>query len=147
MEKDVEQAAEYPRVGVGVLVFNPEGKVLLGKRLGSHGHGSWAPPGGKLEFGESFDQCGIREAREETGLEITDVEMIDMTNDIYPEGEHWVTIILTAKTTGEPIPLETDKCEGWGWFTLNELPSQLFLTIQNLIKQNPNFEKRITELK
>ena len=43
---------KIPRVGVGVIVQR-DGRILLGKRLGAHGEGTWALPGGHLEFGES----------------------------------------------------------------------------------------------
>ena len=60
---------ELPKVGVGVIVVR-DGKVLLGKRRGAHGEGSWSFPGGHLEFNELLEICAKREAKEETGLEI-----------------------------------------------------------------------------
>ena len=60
------------RVGVGVIVVRG-GLVLLGQRLGSHGAGTWALPGGNLEFGESVEACARRELLEETGLHLTSV--------------------------------------------------------------------------
>ncbi|MGL4775402.1 MAG: nucleotide triphosphate diphosphatase NUDT15, partial [Aeromonas veronii] len=59
----------YPRVGVGVILTNAQGQVLLGKRKGSHAP-YWSIPGGHLELGESFESAAIREVAEETGLEI-----------------------------------------------------------------------------
>ena len=53
-----------PSVGVAVIVVN-NGKVLLGKRKGSHGSGSWAFPGGHLEMNESIEACARREVFEE----------------------------------------------------------------------------------
>lgn len=60
---------ERPKVGIGVIV-RKEGKVLLGKRKNSHGAGSWAFPGGHLEYGESWEECARREVKEETGIAI-----------------------------------------------------------------------------
>src|SRR5271155_3580479 len=58
---------KHPRIGVGCIVQH-EGKVLLGKRKGSHGVGFWGFPGVHLEFGESVESCAKRELLEETGL-------------------------------------------------------------------------------
>ncbi len=43
-------------------------EILLGQRKGAHGAGTWATPGGHLEFGESVKACATRELLEETGL-------------------------------------------------------------------------------
>ena len=45
---------KYPRVGIGVLIENENGEVLLGLRRGSHGEGEWSFPGGHLDFGETI---------------------------------------------------------------------------------------------
>ena len=44
---------KYPRVGIGVMIQNEEGEILLGLRKGSHGAGEWSFPGGHLEMGET----------------------------------------------------------------------------------------------
>jgi 8-oxo-dGTP diphosphatase len=51
-------------------------------------------PGGHLEHGESFAECAVREAREETGLEISGIEVVRVTNDVFDEGKHYVTIFV-----------------------------------------------------
>ena len=45
---------KYPKVGIGVMIQNEKGEVLLGLRQGSHGAGEWSFPGGHLEFGEKI---------------------------------------------------------------------------------------------
>ncbi len=50
------------RIGVGVMIFK-DGKVLAGRRKGAHGEGTWAWPGGHLEYMESFEGCARREVR------------------------------------------------------------------------------------
>ena len=125
-----------PAVGLGVILVK-NGHILMGKRKNSHGNGTWAFPGGHLEFGESFEECARRETLEETGLEITNIRFVYATNDIFhKENKHYITIFVQADyLSGEPQTLEPHKCEGWSWFKWDSLPTPLFLTIENLIRQ------------
>lgn len=128
-----------PRVGVGVCILR-DNKVLLGKRKNSHGEGTWCFPGGHLEFMEEWNACAIRETLEETGLKITDMCLGAVTNDFFPqENKHYVTMIIVADyIEGEAKLLEPHKCERWEWFEWdkNKLPSPLFISQQNLLKQD-----------
>src|SRR5437763_1133145 len=112
-----------PIVGVGVLIFR-DGNVLLGLRRGSHGAGTWSPPGGHLEYGEDPAACVIREALEETGLRLRSVEFLGITNDVFElERRHYVTLFYRAdQATGEPETREPEKCEAWQWWPWDGLP-------------------------
>lgn len=120
------------RVGVGVIIVR-DGNVLLGERAGSHGAGSWALPGGHLEFSETVADCARREVLEETGLAIHDIVSAPYTSDVFvAEGRHYVTLFVTARATGDPVALEPDKCLGWHWFQWADLPRPLFTPLQTL---------------
>ena len=123
-----------PQVGVGVLIVQ-NGRVLLGKRKGAHGAGTWSAPGGHLEFGESIDACARREVLEETGLEIHDLQYGPFTNNVFEnDKKHYVTVFVLAKSAnGEAQVLEPDKCEGWAWF--EALPEPLFPPLETLRSQ------------
>ena len=129
------------QVGVGVIIIR-NNRILLGERIGAHGAGTWAAPGGYLEFGESIQQCARREVLEETGLELESVKHFGFTNDIFTEeGKHCVTLCVKAQCPeGEPEVREPDHCKQWQWFELNNLPQPLFLPLINLLKELPNFE-------
>ena len=127
-----------PRVGIGVIVLK-DGKVLLGKRRGAHGAGSWSFPGGHLEFNEKLEDCARREVWEETGINIKNIRLGRFTNDIFEsEGKHYVTLFLVADwESGTPRVMEPERCDTWEWFSWNSLPQQpLFLPLQNLLKQH-----------
>lgn len=115
-----------PKVGVGVMIIKND-KVLLGKRKGSHGEGEYAFPGGHLEYGESFENCGKRETKEEAGIEIKNIRFQFLANILKYAQKHYVHIGLIADwEKGEPEVLEREKCESWAWYELNKLPKPLF---------------------
>jgi len=124
-----------PKVGVGVCIIK-DGKVLMGQRLNSHGEGTWSFPGGHLEFGESWEDCAIREVSEETGLKIKRLRFITCTNDIFlAEGKHYITIYMQADwKSGRPTVKEPDRMVKWAWFDWRSLPSPVFLPMENLLK-------------
>jgi 8-oxo-dGTP diphosphatase len=125
-----------PTVGMGVLVMR-EGRVLLGRRQGSHGAGFYAAPGGHLEYGESFEETARREVREETGLEITNLRLLSVGAYFFerPEGKrHYVDVDFVCEApAGEPQRMEPEKCEGWAWYDLDNLPQPLFLVTIKMI--------------
>jgi 8-oxo-dGTP diphosphatase len=120
------------RVGVGAFILssssaqNPQNPTfLIGKRLGSHGAGTYALPGGHLEFGESPEECASREIMEETGLEVKNVRFLTATNDILEQDKkHYVTMFVVCERVSEEEEarvMEVDKCEGWEWSEWEEL--------------------------
>jgi 8-oxo-dGTP diphosphatase len=138
----MEEEKIRPKVGTGIII-RKDRKILLGKRKGAHGIGTWSFPGGHLEFFETLEDCAKRETEEETGLKVNGVRFLTITNDFFKqENKHYITIFMSADyIDGEAEIKEPDKWETWNWFSINELPQPLFLPIENLIKQNPNFLK------
>ena len=83
-------AAHRPRafglVVVAAAVIIEEARVLLTRRAeGQHLAGMWEFPGGKLEEGESPEEALVRECREECGIEVDVVGILDVTHQRYPE--------------------------------------------------------------
>jgi len=128
-----------PKVGLGVIIMK-DNKVLFGKRKSVIGNGTWCIPGGHLEFKESWEECAIRETMEETGVKIKNIRFGTVTNDIFiKEDKHYISIFVLADyDSGEVKVMEPDKCEKWGWFEWNKLPSPLFESESNLIKEGYN---------
>lgn len=133
--------------GFGVMMLK-KGKILLGKRHTDpekadselHGEGTWTMPGGKLEFGESFEEGAKREVREETGMILKEVNVICVNND-KNEYAHFITIgLFSEKFEGEPSIMEPDEIVKWRWFNLNNLPTPLYFPSAKIIE---NYRKKI----
>jgi 8-oxo-dGTP diphosphatase len=124
-----------PLVGVGVFVRHG-GKILLGKRRGSHGAGAWALPGGHLEYQEELAACVRREVLEETNLAVANIAFGTITNDIFrAEDRHYLTVYMVCDYAGGTLQtMEPHKCERWDWFGWDDLPRPLFLPLENLRK-------------
>jgi 8-oxo-dGTP diphosphatase len=123
-------------VGVGVIVLR-QGRVLLGLRRGAHGAGTWAPPGGHLEFGETIEGCARREVDEETGLTLGDVQRGPYSSDVFDgEGKHYVTLFVVAEAgPGDARPREPEKCARWDWYEWSRLPEPLFPPLASIVRR------------
>lgn len=133
-------ATEWPKtanVGVAVLIKRGNEIVLL-KRQGSHGAGTWSTPGGHIDFGETPEECGIRETREEVGLDIGGLRFIGVTNDVFEaEEKHYVTLWMEAEYAGGEAKVNAPReMTEVGWFPLDALPEPLFLPVANLVGGN-----------
>jgi ADP-ribose pyrophosphatase YjhB (NUDIX family) len=115
--------------GVGVIIVNPQGQILLGKRCGSHAP-FWSIPGGHLDEGETFEQCAQREIAEETGLLIDAPHFIGISNNLQTwraEGKHTVSICMLVQHPGGKAELkEPEKCAEWRWCSPDALPEPHF---------------------
>ena len=123
------------RVGVAIIIRNPEGRVLFGLRKGAHGGGTWSFPGGHVDFGEEPEDTARREVMEETGLTVGKVTVYGTcpyVNSHFREtGKQYITLYFVAEYVGgEPRVTEPDKCVRWGWFNPRALPSPLFEPIE-----------------
>ncbi|KAL0925042.1 hypothetical protein M5K25_003348 [Dendrobium thyrsiflorum] len=129
----------HPQVGVAVFLLKSS-SILLGRRLSSVGCGTFALPGGRLEFGESFEECARREVKEETGMDVARVEILTVVNMVALDGPgptHFVTIIARAEMADlgqSPANMEPDKCAGWAWYEWAKLPKPLFGPLEDLFK-------------
>ncbi len=119
------------RVGVAVLVWH-EGKVLMMKRAGSHGAGTWSFPGGHQEVGETSAQAAVREVREETGLELSEVcvhRECPFVDTYFPENDRqYITLYFEGyvEDASELRIVEPLKCTELRWVDVGDLPAPLF---------------------
>jgi 8-oxo-dGTP diphosphatase len=124
-----------------------DGLILLGKRGKVHGQGTWAFPGGHLEFVERSDDAIRRELIEETGMHLpaSQIKFLALTDDLDPEaGSHYVHITFAVSIGDqEPQLLEPQACSEWRWFPSNALPKPIYpphAKILSVIAQGTPYE-------
>ncbi|KAF8399190.1 hypothetical protein HHK36_015055 [Tetracentron sinense] len=117
----MERSAAVPRVGVVVFVIKEN----------TIGDSTFAAP--------SFEECAARELKEETGLDIDNIEFLTVTNNILLEEakpSHSVTVFMRTVMAGPcqiPQTLEPNKCDGWDWYHWNDLPKPLFRPLETMV--------------
>lgn len=111
------------KIGVSqkAIIFDREGKILVLRRSGTalSNPGKWDFPGGDLEFGEDAIGGIIREIREETGLEVKNLNLFDVESHINKEGDFWVTIAYIAKAVSDKVILSYEHDE-FKWLTAED---------------------------
>ena len=106
---------DAPIVGVGAVVVDRD-RVLLVQRGSEPSKGKWSLPGGALELGESLSEGVVREVREETGLEVEAVELIELIDRVVrqPDSEgsriryHYVIADYLCRIVGGELQAASD---------------------------------------
>lgn len=105
------------------LIFH-HGKLLITQRhTNAHLGGLWEFPGGKRESNETFEQCLIREIREEIGVEISVGRLFEEISHTYPEKSVHLKFFSCQLISGEPQPLD---CAAVKWIAKAELAAHEF---------------------
>ena len=98
-----------PKVAVGTIIRDELGRIVLVRRAIEPGHGKWVFPGGFVDLGEEVQVAAVREAREESGLDIRLERLLNVYS--YP-GRAPVIIVYTATITGGTLTIDDESSEG-----------------------------------
>jgi nucleoside triphosphatase len=127
----------YPEATVGAVIFNPENKVLICKS--NKWNQKFVIPGGHIEAGEKMEEALVREVKEETGLEIYDIELLGISESIYSESfqnqKHFLFIDFICRSDSTEIELNHE-AQSYQWIELSEIEAyNLEEFTANLLKE------------
>ena len=106
---------------VDIIIEVEGGIVLIERKNPPHG---WAIPGGFVDYGETVEAAAVREAREETGLDVTLTGLLGVYSD--PDRDprhHTISTVFTASAAGQPVA--DDDAADAGVFTRDTLPDNI----------------------
>jgi nucleoside triphosphatase len=118
----------YPEPTVGALIFNRDSRVLL--VLSERWGGRYVVPGGHIELGERIEESVIREVKEETGLDVYDLEFVMMQECVFDEGfyrkMHFIFLDYSCTTDAdENEVILNHEAQAYSWVTLDEALNML----------------------
>jgi len=96
-----------------------DGRILLHYKKRGHGAGFWNGLGGKIEPGESPEECALREAREEMGTGVKNLVKLGEITFHDVQGEDWLVHVFRGEVEGEPRESEESLPR---WFSLSDIP-------------------------
>lgn len=121
---DNRRYPERPIPAIGIVIWRDD-QVLLIRRSKPPRQGDWGLPGGMQQVGETIIEAAVREAREETGLEVTPLGIItaldSITHDAKGQVEFHYTIIDVAAESREGKATAQDDAHEVRWATLEEV--------------------------
>lgn len=123
-----------PAATISLLIIQG-GQVLLGKRSGKPGEECWATPSGYVEFDEDYLTTAVREAKEETGLDVEIVSVLNVTDSFFPPEQHFLNLYLLARVAGGHLQSGDDMGE-LRWFPLSgPFPEMAFQEDMDLLER------------
>lgn len=112
-----------PSLTVDTIIRYPDGEIVLIKRGHEPFAGQWAIPGGFVEYGETVEEAAVREANEETGLDIRLEKLVGVYSDPArdPRG-HTVSVVFLATPTGGTLRADSDAADALKTSDWRDLP-------------------------
>jgi ADP-ribose pyrophosphatase YjhB (NUDIX family) len=126
-----------PLVTVDIIIEMNGSIIMIERANPPHG---WALPGGFVDYGESLEASAVREAREETSLNITLIEQFHTYSDPGRDPRHH-TITTVFIASGKGIPRAADDAKKIGMFTKKNLPNPIAFDHEKIIRDYFRYKK------
>jgi len=112
----------YPEATVGAVILNSEAKVLICKS--NKWNHKYVIPGGHIEAGESMEEALVREVKEETGLDVFEIELLGINESIYSKSfqnkKHFIFVDFICRSNSNDVTLN-EEAQSYEWINLTEI--------------------------
>ena len=132
-----KQERKNPLPTVDIIIETGGGVVLIERKNPPHG---WAIPGGFVDYGESLKRAAVREAREETSLDVRLVEQFHTYSDPRRDPRHH-TITTVYIATAEGDPRGEDDAKSAGVFREDNLPAPIVFDHPQILRDYFHYKK------
>lgn len=133
-------------IGVGIIIKNKENKILMllrnddAKKADSDMRleGTWTLPSGKVKFGETIEEAGIRKTKQECNLDVSKIKVICVQNDVNKYAQYATFGLIAEEYSGDIKLPKTDELIKYDWFAINDLPGNTCLPTKRILEKYLN---------
>lgn len=133
-------------IGVGIIIKNKENKILMllrnddAKKADSDMRleGTWTLPSGKVKFGETIEEAGIRKTKQECNLDVSKIKVISVQNDVNKYAQYATFGLIAEEYSGDIKLPKTDELIKYDWFAINDLPGNTCLPTKRILEKYLN---------
>lgn len=133
-------------IGVGIIIKNKENKILMllrnddAKKADSDMRleGTWTLPSGKVKFGETIEEAGIRKTKQECNLDVSKIKVISVQNDVNKYAQYATFGLIAEEYSGDTKLPKTDELIKYDWFAINDLPGNTCLPTKRILEKYLN---------
>ena len=130
-------------IGVGIIIKNKENKILMllrnddAKKADSDMRleGTWTLPSGKVKFGETIEEAGIRKIKQECNLDVRKIKVICVQNDVNKYAQYATFGLIAEEYSGEIKLPKTEELVQYDWFAVNDMPENTCIPTRNIVQK------------
>lgn len=136
MTVELKQKERFKLICAVHLFLVRDGEILLLRRFNTGYHdGDYSVPAGHLDGNEKATAAMVREAKEETGIDVKPEDLTLVHFMHRKSSEERIDLFFTAKEwSGDPTITETNKCDDMKWFLMDKLPGNMVPYVKEAIK-------------
>lgn len=130
-------------IGVGIIIKNKENKILMllrnddAKKADSDMRleGTWTLPSGKVKFGETIEEAGIRKTKQECNLDVSKIKVICVQNDVNKYAQYATFGLIAEGYSGDIKLPKTEELIKYEWFAVNDMPENTCIPTRKIIEK------------